>query len=83
MVVPMTREMISSINDLPYWRLKKTKEEFEKIKGMYYDFSMFKEFTKSDLYFLYSLNEDEAKNAFKRIEEEGEENYVETIKKLC
>jgi len=81
-VVPMTREVISSINDLPNWTLKKTREEFEKIEGMHYDFSMFKEFPKPDLYFLYSLNEEEAKNAFKRIEEEGEENYVKTIQKI-
>lgn len=81
-VMPMSREVISSINDLPCWTLRGTKEEFEKIEGMNYDFSMFKEFDKPDLYFLYSLNEDEAKSAFRRIEEEGIENYPQTIQKI-
>lgn len=81
-VVPMTREVISSINDLPYWTLRKTREEFEKIEGMNYDFSMFKQFEKPDLYFLYDLDEEEAKKAFKRIEDNGEEKYAEIVQQI-
>ena len=82
MVLPIIREVISSMNDLPCWTLKETKEKFEKIPGMHYDFSKFYEYPKPNLYFLYNLNEDEAKKAFERIEKDGEESYVNTIQQI-
>ncbi len=78
-VVPLIRETISSMNDVPCWSYRDTREEFGKLNDMHYDFSMFETLADPDLYFVHTLDKDTREKAFARVEKEGTAGHLQAV----
>ncbi|MDR3547110.1 MAG: phosphoglycerate mutase family protein [Candidatus Pacebacteria bacterium] len=78
-VVPMIRETISSMNDVPCWSFRDTRKDFEKLPDLHYDFSMFDGIPDPDLYFLYTLDKEMRDKVLARVSAEGLQNHIQIV----